>query len=327
MKRVQVSVSSLMAAIVIIAVNMMLLRLLLPMQQSDPAQGYLEALPIANVLGISLLLAATALNARREVPLARVGFLVVGGGTVVLFLYAVHGAPYTYYGYLKATAGPCADFFLTPQQRNLIKLHIMAPALTQRGLGTLFRVVAVTVLLLVPALLVRLPLRRRRLRLVAGDGTPSGWEAVVVGLVTFAFAIAFAPFMLRDPLPLPRIGFTGSLPVASLLAVGAAVGAIKLVRHGEVSLSSFSFVMTGGTSLLLLMGLFDLVPEVFKLYLEVTAGLWVRPGKPVAEVFLLDANDMWSFRCFLAVVSIAPLVATPAILAARATRGQRLKIE
>ena len=58
-----------------------------------------------------------------------------------------------------------------------------------------------------------------------------------------------------------------------------------------------------------------------------TAGLWIRPGQTVANIYLFGTNGIDPLLALLVFATMTPLLVIPALLAGRAARGYRLRLE
>jgi hypothetical protein len=128
-----------------------------------------------------------------------------------------------------------------------------------------------------------------------------------------------------------RIAMLGSLPMACILAVYLVLTVFDLTDRGEVALSRVALLIVGGSAMLLPIYFSILAPWWFNDYLRFTAGFvqslfltqsdrtaiaqGLRPSIPYGLVGILLA---W------ATITLTLLV--PALLAAWATRGCRLRL-
>jgi hypothetical protein len=148
-----------MTTVAVVAVDLVMLSLLSRAQFVPLRSGIFGALPMANVLAAYLATTIGCLRRRGEVPLSRVMFLLFGGMALVMVIYVVHLAPLLVVNYLNNTAG------LWERQRG--------PGNVLAGLVEVVLVLAaVTVPILVPALVAAWAVRGYRLKLVHGTDAP-----------------------------------------------------------------------------------------------------------------------------------------------------------
>ena len=89
MTRLRIAVSCLMIIVAAIAVDLAVLRLL----RGFGIRALLGALPMADVLAVLLATTVGRLRRRGEVPLSHVMFLLVGGMTLIFFVYFINLGP------------------------------------------------------------------------------------------------------------------------------------------------------------------------------------------------------------------------------------------
>ncbi len=153
------------------------------------------------------------------------------------------------------------------------------------------------------------------------------WIAGSMALVAF-LAIDFAvipAFQNVETLP-PRVGLYGVLPMAYVLAVCLAIVVSRLVHRGEVALSTVAFLLFGGTATLALVAFSNLAPQLFFMYISNTAGLWVRPGQQIADVFLFGTGGNRVIQALVIGAAVTPPLLIPALLAGCVTRSYRVKL-
>ena len=114
--------------------------------------------------------------------------------------------------------------------------------------------------------------------------------------------------------------------MAHILAVDLAIAVSSLVRRGEVALSHVTFLLFGATAILILLAVAILAPQFFYMYISNTAGLWVPSGRQISPVLLFGMAGIRLIEALLACAALLPPLLIPALLAARATRGYRLKL-
>jgi hypothetical protein len=148
---------------------------------------------------------------------------------------------------------------------------------------------------------------------------------IIVGAIAVDFAVIRMIGRARHLAE--RAGFFGILPMMTLLAFCVAIVVSGLRRRGEIALSLFTFVVVGGTSILLYLITALLAPGVYFEYLSITGGLFARTPQNVPVVY---SFGMGALRVVEALVvwatSIAPTL-IPALLGAWMTRGYRLKLQ
>jgi hypothetical protein len=148
----------------------------------------------------------------------------------------------------------------------------------------------------------------------------------LVALVGLDFVVM--PGITRIPNPLTRIGLFGALPMVHGLACYLVLLGARLRRQGEIGLPSGVFLFVGGVGVLVLGLIASIAPQVLNLYVDNTAGLWIRPGRTVADIYLFGMNGtIEPLLALLVFATITPLLVIPALLAGRATRGYRLRLE
>ncbi len=152
------------------------------------------------------------------------------------------------------------------------------------------------------------------------------WIAGSMALVAF-LAIDFAvipAFQNVETLP-PRVGLYGVLPMAYVLTACLVVVVSRLVYRSEVPLSTVAFLLFGGTATLALVAFSNLAPQLFFMYISNTAGLWVRPGQQVADVFLFGTGGNRLIQALVIGAAVTP--APPDSRSARRLRYSRLSFE
>jgi hypothetical protein len=147
----------------------------------------------------------------------------------------------------------------------------------------------------------------------------------LVALVALDFVVM--PGITRIPNPLTRIGLFGALPMVHGLAVYLVLLWPRLRRQGEIGLPSGVFLLVGGVGVLVLALIAGVAPQVLILYVDNTAGLWTRPGQTVANIYLFGIDGFDPLLSLLVFATITPLLVIPALLAGRAARGYRLRLE
>jgi hypothetical protein len=144
----------------------------------------------------------------------------------------------------------------------------------------------------------------------------------------FAVDFAVAPGITRIANPLTRIGLFGALPMVHGLACYLVLLGARLRREGEIGLPSGVFLVVGGFGVLILGLIASVAPQVLNLYVDITAGLWVGPGKTIAYIYLFGMNGVIDpLLALLVFATITPLLVIPALFAGRAARGYRLRLE
>ncbi len=150
----------------------------------------------------------------------------------------------------------------------------------------------------------------------------------LMGLVAlFAVDFVVVPGMTRVPNPLTRIGLFGALPMVHGLAFYLVLLGARLRRQGEIGLPSGVFLLVGGVGVLVLGLIASVAPQVLYLYVDNMAGLWIRPGQTVGDIYLFGTNGIDPLLALLVFATITPLLVIPALLAGRAARGYRLRLE
>jgi hypothetical protein len=151
----------------------------------------------------------------------------------------------------------------------------------------------------------------------------------LMGLVAlFAVDFVVVPGIKDVPDALTRIGLFGALPMVHGLAFYLVLLGARLRRQGEIGLPSGVFLLVGGVGVLVLGLIAGVAPRVLNLYVDITAGLWIRPGHTVADIYLFGLNGMIDpLLALLVFATITPLLVIPALLAGRAARGYRLRLE
>ncbi len=139
-----------------------------------------------------------------------------------------------------------------------------------------------------------------------------------------AIDTAVIPALQRVIIASTRIGLFSALAMAHVLALCLVIVVSSLVRRGEVALSPVMFLLFGGTAMLLLITIADLAPHFFWAYVNNTAGLLDPPGN--FSIANLGITEL-AFVPAVLVCSVLTLpLLVPGWLAARATRGYRLKL-
>jgi hypothetical protein len=147
MTRHRLTVSCLMMIVAVIAVDLAVLQLM----RGVGNKGLLGAMPMADVLAVILATTVGRLRRRGEVPLSHVMFLLAGGMALIFFVYLVHLRPELVYDYVQNTVGRLGGGH--PLVRVLLAW------------------LAVSALILVPALFAGWATRGYRLKLTTGiDG-------------------------------------------------------------------------------------------------------------------------------------------------------------
>jgi hypothetical protein len=150
----------------------------------------------------------------------------------------------------------------------------------------------------------------------------------LMGLVAlFAVDFTVVTGITRVGIPLTRIGLFGALPMVHGLAFYLVLLGARLRRQGEIGLPSGVFLLVGGVGVLVLGLISSVAPQVLHLYVDNTAGLWIRPGQTVANIYLFGTNGIDPLLVLLVSATITPLLVIPALLAGRAARGYRLRLE
>jgi hypothetical protein len=151
----------------------------------------------------------------------------------------------------------------------------------------------------------------------------------LMGLVAlFAVDFAVVPGITSVPNPLTRIGLFGALPMVHGLAFYLVLLGARLRRQGEIGIPSGVFLLVGGVGVLVLGLIASIAPEVLNFYVDNTAGLWTRPGQTVADVYHFGMHGTIDpLLALLVFAIITPLLVIPALLAGRAARGYRLRLE
>ena len=141
MTRLRITVSCLMMIVAVIAVDLAVLLLTRPVDGRELRL----AMPMADVLAVLLATTVGRLRRRGEAPLSHVMFLLAGGMALIFFVYLFHLRPDLVYEYVLNTVGRLAG------GNPLVKV--------------LLDWLAVSVLILVPALFVGWATRGYRLKL------------------------------------------------------------------------------------------------------------------------------------------------------------------
>jgi hypothetical protein len=128
------------------------------------------------------------------------------------------------------------------------------------------------------------------------------------------------------PTAAARIGVFGALPMAHVLAVYLVIVVSSLKRQGEVALSRFVFVLTGGTAILSFIAVVDLAPQVFTNYVSATALLWERSGRSFNSVMRFGIGGIGLTEAVIVCGIVTPLLLLPSLLGGWMTRGYRLKL-
>ncbi len=150
----------------------------------------------------------------------------------------------------------------------------------------------------------------------------------LMGLVAlFAVDCAVVPGITRVGIPLTRIGLFGALPMVHGLAFYLVLLWAQLRRQGEIGLPGGVFLLVGGVGVFVLGLVASAAPQVLHLYVDNTAGLWIRPGQTVANIYLFGTNGIDPLLALLVFATITPLLVIPALLAGRAARGYCLRLE
>ncbi len=145
----------------------------------------------------------------------------------------------------------------------------------------------------------------------------------LVALVAMDFVVL--PGITRVPNPQTRIGLFGALPMVHGLAFYLVLLGARLRRQGEIGLPSGVFLLVGGVGVLVLGLIASVAPQVIYLYVDITAGLWIRPGQTVADIYLFGMNEDRSAACAAGVCDHYPAACYPG--AARGPRGTWLSSE
>jgi len=149
-----------------------------------------------------------------------------------------------------------------------------------------------------------------------------------MGLVAlFAVDFVVVPGITRVGIPLTRIGLFGALPMVHGLAFYLVLLGARLRRQGEIGLPSGVFLLVGGALVLVLGVIASVALQAIYLYVDNTAGLWIRPGQTVGNIYLFGTNGIDPLLALLVFATITPLLVIPALLAGRAARGYRLRLE
>ncbi len=141
MTHLRITVSCLMMIVAVIAVNLAVLQLM----RGVGNRALLGAMPIADVLAVLLATTVGRLRRHGEAPLSHVMFLLAGGMALIFFVYLVHLRPDLVYEYVLNTV------WRRGGGHPLVKV--------------LLDWLAVSVLILVPALFVGWATRGYRLKL------------------------------------------------------------------------------------------------------------------------------------------------------------------
>src|SRR5262245_61513805 len=150
----------------------------------------------------------------------------------------------------------------------------------------------------------------------------------LMGLVAlFAVDFVVVPGITRVANPLTRIGLFGALPMVHGLAFYLVLLWARLRRQGEIGLPSGVFLLVGGVGVFVLGLIAGDAPQVLNLYVDNTAGLWTRPGQTVSDIYRFGIDGIDPLLALLVFATITPLLVIPALLASRAARGYRLRLE
>jgi hypothetical protein len=149
---------------------------------------------------------------------------------------------------------------------------------------------------------------------------------VAIIAILFAIDLAVSQSLYRVSTLAARTGFFGALPMAHILAVYLVIVVSDVHRSGEVSLSRGTFLLVGGTAILVLIAVVDLAPSLFITYISDTAGIRVRPGENFASVMRFGLGRIDLIDALIVCVVVTPLLLIPALIAAWLTRGYRLKL-
>jgi hypothetical protein len=145
-------------------------------------------------------------------------------------------------------------------------------------------------------------------------------------VVLFAVDFALVPGITRVPHGPTRIGLFGALPMVHGLVIYMVVLIARLKREGEIELSSGVFLLVGGIAVLVLALVVSIAPWLLHVYVDYTAGLWIRPGQNVADIYRFGMGEIDPLLALLVCVTVTPLLVLPAFLAARAAGGYRLRL-
>ncbi len=151
------------------------------------------------------------------------------------------------------------------------------------------------------------------------------WLMALVAL--FALDFFVVPGITRVANPMTRIGLFGAMPMVHGLAFYFVLLGARLRRRGEIGLPSGVFLLVGGVGVLVLGLIASVAPQVLNLYVDNTAGLWIRPGQTVADIYLFGMNGIDPLLALLVFAAMTPLLVIPALLACRAARGYCLRLE
>ena len=149
---------------------------------------------------------------------------------------------------------------------------------------------------------------------------------VAVIAILFAIDLAVSQSLDRVSTVAARIGFFGALPMAHILAVYLVIVVSGVRRDGEVALSRGTFLLVGGTAILVLIAVVDLAPSLFITYISDTAGIWVRPGQNFPAVMRFGLGRIDLIDAVVVCLAVTPLLLVPALIAAWLTRGYRLEL-
>jgi hypothetical protein len=151
----------------------------------------------------------------------------------------------------------------------------------------------------------------------------------LMGLVALlAVDFALVPGMTRVGNAETRIGLFGALPMVHGLVFYLVLLRARLRRQGEIGLPGGVFLLVGGVGVLVLVLIASVAPKVLHLYVDNTAGLWIRPGQTVADIYLFGLNGTIDpLRALLVFATITPLLVIPTLVAGRAARGYCLGLE
>ena len=163
MKRIRISIAGLMVVVAVLAIDFSLIPGIRHVPILATRIGFLGALPMAHVLALYLAIVISNIERRGEVALSRVMFLLFGGTALLLLVAIAELAPLLFMTYISTTAG----LFWTLGGKAIVAGSFLG--LSGNGLlDILLNCVAVTLPLLVPALIAGWMTRGARLRVVKG---------------------------------------------------------------------------------------------------------------------------------------------------------------
>ncbi len=152
--------------------------------------------------------------------------------------------------------------------------------------------------------------------------------AGLMGLVALLVVdLVVGPGIGRVPNALTRIGLFGALPMGHGLAFYLVLLGARLRRRGEIGLPSGVFLLVGGVGVLVLGLIASVAPQLLDFYVDITAGLWIRPGQNVSAIYYFGVDGIDPLLALLVFATMTPPLVIPALLAARAARGYRLRLE